>query len=241
MFVRWNLTVCSATHSSLPIASLERPRASALRIEISRSVSPAALAGVSLSSKSPIAWYTVPSSACRRAAGRSACGRRRSGPSSFLQGCNRSGSAGELDLLVAGRGMTAADLRRAEPIRVLVASERATTRRAVRDALEPGAFCLEAETVRAAIDHAIGDEVDVCLIDARMKGDGIAAASAIRERRPDALIVVLAPVEDEAELLEAVSAGAVGYMGDEVDPSRLESIVRGVVRGEAAVPRKLVA
>ena len=137
--------------------------------------------------------------------------------------------------------MTAADLRRAEPIRVLVASERATTRRAVRDALEPGALCLEAETVRAAIDQAIGDEVDVCLIDARMKGDGIAAASAIRERRPDALIVVMAPVEDEAELLEAVSAGAVGYIGDEVDPARLASIVRGVVHGEAAVPRKLVA
>jgi DNA-binding NarL/FixJ family response regulator len=129
----------------------------------------------------------------------------------------------------------------AEPIRVLVASERRATRAAVRAALEPDARCLEAGTVRAAIDRAVGGDVDVCLIDARMKGDGIAAAGVIRERRPEARIVVLAPFEDEAELLEAVSAGAVGYLGDEVDPARLASIVRGVVEGEAVVPRRLVS
>jgi len=43
MFVRWNFTVCSATQSSLPIASFDRPRASAFRIDVSRSVRPAAL------------------------------------------------------------------------------------------------------------------------------------------------------------------------------------------------------
>jgi len=115
----------------------------------------------------------------------------------------------------------------AGPIRVLVASERRATREAVRAALEPGAHCLEAGTARAAIDQAVGGGIDVFLVDARLKGDGIAAAGAIRERSPEALIVVLAPVEDEAELLEAISAGAVGYLGDEVDPSRLASIAAG--------------
>src|SRR4051794_23412688 len=38
MFVRWNLTVCSATHNSLPIASFDRPRATEPRIVVSRSV-----------------------------------------------------------------------------------------------------------------------------------------------------------------------------------------------------------
>jgi DNA-binding NarL/FixJ family response regulator len=128
-----------------------------------------------------------------------------------------------------------------EPIRVLVASERRATREILRAALEPESCCLEAETVHAAIACAVESDVDVCLIDARMKGDGIAAASAIRQRRPKTLIVVLAPVEDEAELLEAIGAGAVGYLGEEVDPARLQSIVRGVVDGEAAVPRRLVA
>ena len=33
MFVRWNLTVCSVTQSSLPIAWFESPRATALRID----------------------------------------------------------------------------------------------------------------------------------------------------------------------------------------------------------------
>ena len=44
MFVRWNFTVCWVTHNSFAISSFERPRARALRIEVSRSVSPAAFA-----------------------------------------------------------------------------------------------------------------------------------------------------------------------------------------------------
>ena len=71
MFVRWNLTVCSATQSSLPIASFESPRASAVRIAVSRSVRPAARAALSLCSGIPIALKTLPSIAWRRAAGRS--------------------------------------------------------------------------------------------------------------------------------------------------------------------------
>jgi DNA-binding NarL/FixJ family response regulator len=138
--------------------------------------------------------------------------------------------------------MSASDVTSVGPIRVLLAFERPATREAVRAALEPGgAECVEAKNGRDAIDCAVRGRVDVCLIDARMKGDGIAVASAIREQRPEARIVVLAPVEDEIELLEAVSAGAVGYMGDTVDPTTLASIVNGVVRGEAAVPRRLVA
>ena len=41
MFVRWNFTVCWATQNSFAICSFDRPRASAPRIAISRSVSPA--------------------------------------------------------------------------------------------------------------------------------------------------------------------------------------------------------
>ena len=74
MFVRWNFTVCSATQSSLPMASFERPRASAFRIAVSRSVRPAYLAASSATcvSGSPIALNTDPSSAWRRADGTSA-------------------------------------------------------------------------------------------------------------------------------------------------------------------------
>src|SRR6266511_296791 len=40
MFVRWNFTVCSVIQNSLPIARFDSPRAKALSISISRSVSP---------------------------------------------------------------------------------------------------------------------------------------------------------------------------------------------------------
>ncbi len=137
--------------------------------------------------------------------------------------------------------MSASDVSPARPIRVLLAFERPATREAARAALEPDAECVEANNGREAIERAVRDRIDVCLIDAHMKGDGIAVAGAIRAQRPDARIVLLAPVEDEVELLEAVCAGAIGYMGDTVEPATLASIVAGVARGEAAVPRRLVA
>jgi DNA-binding NarL/FixJ family response regulator len=46
---------------------------------------------------------------------------------------------------------------------------------------------------------------------------------------------------DEEEFLAAVRAGATGYLPEDVDPSRLPYVVRSVMRGEAAVPRALVA
>ena len=125
-------------------------------------------------------------------------------------------------------------------IRVLVASERAATREKLRVALEPGVVCTEADGIAAAIDLASREEFDICFIDARMKGNGIEAAGSIRALRPQTLLVVLTPVEEEAEFFEAMRAGAIGYINEGIDPARLPNVVQGLVSGEAAVPRRLV-
>jgi len=125
-------------------------------------------------------------------------------------------------------------------VRVLVASERAATREKIRDALEPGVSCTEADGAQAAIDLASREAFDICFVDARMKGNGIEAAGAIRAMRPQTLLVVLTPVEEETELFEALRAGAIGYINESIDPARLPSVVEGLVAGEAAVPRRLV-
>jgi len=125
-------------------------------------------------------------------------------------------------------------------IRVLVASERAATREKLRLALEPGVTCTEAEDIEAAIDLASREDFDICFIDARMKGNGIEAAGSIRALRPQTMLVVLTPVEEESEFFEAMRAGAIGYINEGIDPARLPNVVQGLVSGEAAVPRRLV-
>ena len=125
-------------------------------------------------------------------------------------------------------------------IRVLVASERAATREKLRLALEPGVRCTEADGIAAAIELASREEFDICFIDARMKGNGIEAAGSIRALRPQTMLVVLTPVEEESEFFEAMRAGAIGYINEGIDPARLPNVVQGLVSGEAAVPRRLV-
>ena len=58
---------------------------------------------------------------------------------------------------------------------------------------------------------------------------------------PGASVVVMTRRLDEDDLIAALRAGAIGYLPEGVDPARLPHVVRGVLRGEAAVPRALVA
>ncbi len=125
-------------------------------------------------------------------------------------------------------------------VRVLVASEHAATRQKIRLALEPAVECTEADEVGAAIDLASREDFDICFIDARMKGNGIEAAGSIRVLRPQTMLVVLTPVEEESEFFDAMRAGAIGYINESIDPARLPNVVQGLVSGEAAVPRRLV-
>lgn len=126
--------------------------------------------------------------------------------------------------------------------RVLIAAERAATRAGVRLALEQDAFCIEADTVPAAVAAAVRDHPDVCLIDVDIGGGerGLEAAAAINEQFPQAAIVMLAHHVDSREFFDSLRAGASGYLSDEIDPARLPHVVRGVLAGEAAVPRKFV-
>jgi DNA-binding NarL/FixJ family response regulator len=79
----------------------------------------------------------------------------------------------------------------------------------------------------------------VCLVSAEGENE-LRIVSELAAIAPYAQIVVLTSEVGEAQLLAAVRAGAVGYLSDDVDPVRLPFVVRGVMRGEAAIPRVLV-
>jgi two-component system, NarL family, nitrate/nitrite response regulator NarL len=125
----------------------------------------------------------------------------------------------------------------------LVADDHAPTRAGFRDALDGGDFEVVAEvaTAEAAVEAALREQPDVCLLDIHMPGNGIAAAGEIAERLPTSRIVMLTASRDDADLFAALKAGASGYLLKDMDPGRLPAALRGVLAGEAALPRTLVA
>jgi len=125
--------------------------------------------------------------------------------------------------------------------RVLIAADRLATRTGMRLALAEDAECSEAGDAEAAVAAAVRDKPDVCVFDFDPPGRAIRATAEITSRVPEASVVMFTRRMDEEEFLAAVRAGATGYLPEDVDPARLPHVVRSVMRGEAAVPRALVA
>ena len=59
-------------------------------------------------------------------------------------------------------------------------------------------------------------------------------------RAPGVAVVMLAEEADERQFLDALHAGAVGYILKNISAARLPDVLRAVVAGEPAVPRSLV-
>src|SRR5918912_3747690 len=128
-------------------------------------------------------------------------------------------------------------------VRVLVADPHPATRAGIRSALALDRFavCAEVEAADAAIDAALRERPDLCLVDVRIAGGGVASAAAIRDRLPSTMVLMLAARLDERELLDSLRAGANGYLLKDTDPARLPHILTGALSGEAVLPRKLTA
>jgi DNA-binding NarL/FixJ family response regulator len=126
--------------------------------------------------------------------------------------------------------------------RVLIADDHPATRLGVRRALEEGGFevCGEAADAPATVESARDQRPDVVLLDIHMPGNGITAAAEISTSLPDTAVVILTVSRDDDDLFDALRAGAVGYLLKGMDPKRLPDALRGVLEGEAALPRALV-
>jgi DNA-binding NarL/FixJ family response regulator len=129
------------------------------------------------------------------------------------------------------------------PIRIVLADDHAPTRAGVRTALEAGGFSIVAEASNAAeaVDGALRERPEVCLLDVFMPGEGIEAAREIKAALPRTRIVMLTVSTDDADLFEALRAGAEGYLLKTIAPDRLPHALHGVLKGEAALPRSLAA
>jgi DNA-binding NarL/FixJ family response regulator len=91
----------------------------------------------------------------------------------------------------------------------------------------------------AAVELAVARDADVVLMDLSMPGtDGIDATRRILAAKPDTNIVVLTSFSDRERILQAVDAGAVGYLLKDAEPGELLAGVRAAARGESPLAPK---
>jgi len=130
------------------------------------------------------------------------------------------------------------------PLRVLIADDHQPTLDDVRAALDGDeAFdvCAVAVDAAQAVQAAVRERPDICLLDVRMPGSGVAAVWEIAARLPDVKIVMLTVSDDDKDLFAALRAGADGYLLKTMNLGRLRDALIGVHSGEAAIQRALVA
>jgi DNA-binding NarL/FixJ family response regulator len=132
---------------------------------------------------------------------------------------------------------------RSEQISVLLADDHAAVRAGIRLALAGEGFHVVAEAADGpdAVRQAMELQPDIALLDVNMPGSGIKAAEEIVQALPATVVVMLTVSRDDDDLFAALRAGASGYLLKDTDPSRLPFALRGVLDGEAALPRGLVA
>ena len=125
---------------------------------------------------------------------------------------------------------------------VLVADTDQFVRAGIRVLLEEHGFtvCAEAGTAAEAIAGATARRPDVCLLDQDLAGGSLAATREISERLPATAIVILGVSVERDGVLDALRAGAQGYLIKSVDGSALPQALRSAVSGEAVISRRLV-
>jgi DNA-binding NarL/FixJ family response regulator len=131
-----------------------------------------------------------------------------------------------------------------EKISVVLVEDVALARSSVRKILERSGFAIlaEAATATEGIEAALRERPDVCLVDVGLPGaDGIDVARQLTKDAPAIAVVMLSASDKQDDLIDAIRAGAVGYLLKGMDSGRLADALRGVVGGEAAIPRPLMA
>ena len=124
----------------------------------------------------------------------------------------------------------------------MVAGAHLPTRTGIRLVLERNGFeiCAEATDAKGAVAAVLREKPELCLVDADLPGGAMLATARITTRAPATDTIVLAAQADEQGVVDALNAGASGYLPLDGDPDGLIRALRAVRRGEPAVPRSLL-
>jgi DNA-binding NarL/FixJ family response regulator len=133
-------------------------------------------------------------------------------------------------------------------IRVVLADDQTLMRGGMRvllEAIDDFRVVGEAADGREAVELAIRHRPDVVLMDIRMPElDGIEATRRLQREAPDVRVLIVTTFHLDEYVLEALRAGAAGFILKDTRPADLVEAVRVVATGEAllapAVTRKLI-
>ena len=119
--------------------------------------------------------------------------------------------------------------------------DNAPTRAGIRMALgDDVTVCAEESELEQAIRAAKREQPDVAFIGRETAGDWRAMVRGVCRAAPLCSVVVLAQASDADDMLEAIRAGAVGYVPGGMDAIRLQRVLRALSGSEAIVPRAMV-
>jgi DNA-binding NarL/FixJ family response regulator len=129
-------------------------------------------------------------------------------------------------------------------IRIVVVDDHPLLREGVaRSLAQSEEFTVVGEGASAADAVRLAAELhpDLILLDLSMPGGGLTAAREIAAAFPQVTIVVLTASEADDDILEALKAGAKGYVLKGVTSAALIEILTGAARGESYVSPALAA
>ena len=131
-----------------------------------------------------------------------------------------------------------------ERIRVMIVDDHSIVRVGLKQVLEQaGGFEVvgEAADGEEAVRVAADVSPDVVLMDVMMPNKGgVEACREIMESAPETRVVMLTALAEEDAIVDAVAAGATGYLQKETDREQLLSAVRTVALGNLRLPPESV-
>ncbi len=122
-------------------------------------------------------------------------------------------------------------------IRVFLLDDHEVVRRGVRDLLEAAGdieVVGEAGTAAEALQRVPAVQPNVAVLDVRLPdGNGVEVCRDLRAMRPELRCMMLTSFADDEALLDAIVAGAAGYVLKEVRAADLVASVRRVAAGQS--------
>jgi DNA-binding NarL/FixJ family response regulator len=123
------------------------------------------------------------------------------------------------------------------PIAVFLLDDHEIVRRGVRDMLEAEGDIKvvgEAGTASSALARIPAVRPDVAVLDVRLPdGDGVTVCREIRSQMPEVACLMLTSFADDDALMDAVMAGAAGYVLKQIRGTDLVGAVRTVANGQS--------
>jgi DNA-binding NarL/FixJ family response regulator len=138
-----------------------------------------------------------------------------------------------------------APTRRAKSITLMIVDDHPLWRNSLRQVLEhkkAGTIVAEASNGAEALEAARDAQPDVIIMDMDLPTvNGVEATRQLLAERPDTKVLFLSASDTKDKVLEAIEAGASGYLIKTADPDEIANAVRRVHGGEAVFAPSLSA